>query len=70
MLNPDSVELEDDERKPIPEEYVDFKIMRLMGWDWWTLNRQPNFFIEQIRAFIAAEQRAENSRKEKNNYGR
>lgn len=57
------IELEDDERKPMPEEYLIFKVIRIMGWDYWTYQRQPDFFIEMCKAFIAAEQKAENDKR-------
>lgn len=42
----------------VPPEYNDFLIMREMGWDYWTFQSQPNFFIEQVRAFLFAENKA------------
>ena len=47
----------------MPDEYITFKVIKIMGWDYWTFQRQPDFFIEMCKAFIAAEQRAENERK-------
>jgi len=44
--------------KGLPDEYSEFCIMRAMGWDLKTLNKQPDGFIYMISAFIAAENKA------------
>jgi hypothetical protein len=47
-----------DDEISIPDEYIDFCVIREMGWDWWTYEMQPDFFIEQIFAFMSAEKKA------------
>lgn len=51
--------LEDDEGSGLPEEYGEFYIMRMMGWDYWTFQRQPKWFIEMCLYFMAAEIKAD-----------
>jgi len=36
--------------------------MREMGWDYFTFHKQPDFFIDMVYAFIAAERKADRMR--------
>ncbi len=62
LTNPADTFLEDDNIS-LPGEYNDFVIMREMGWDWWVFHRQPDFFIDMVKAFILAEQKAKQNRR-------
>jgi len=39
----------------IPMEYSRYKICRRMGWDYFTFNSQPAFFVEEIASCMEAE---------------
>lgn len=39
----------------VPQEYMDFLVMREMGWDWWTFQNQPAEWVELVELFIRAE---------------
>lgn len=45
----------DDDEISLPEEYLEFKLIRYMGWDWHTYKAQPDLFIHQCLAFMDAE---------------
>ncbi len=51
-------QLEDDEKIGPPDHYADFTIMREMGWDYWTFQKQPDFWVDICGAFIHAERHA------------
>lgn len=42
------------EERPLPKEFVDLEICQYMGWDYWTLQRQPSEFVELILIQMAA----------------
>lgn len=42
------------EKRP-SEEFGRFVICREMGWDWWTFENQPSFFIEEIAIILKQE---------------
>lgn len=37
------------------EEYDRYAICKMMGWDYYTFDRQPLIFLQHIRIFIAQE---------------
>jgi len=43
----------------IPEEYSRYVLCRKMGWDYYTYNAQPAFFVEQIADCINAEEKSQ-----------
>jgi len=65
-LGSNKVHLEDDERK-IPDEYIDFVIMREMGWDYLTYQNQPDDFLDLVLSFINAERMADIEKEKQKN---
>jgi hypothetical protein len=44
--------------------------MKEMGWDYWTFQNQPDWFINMIHAFLFAEKAAGAKLNNKDKYGR
>ena len=57
--------LEDDEIR-LPQEYSDFCLMRTMHWDYYTFEKQPDYFIYLCKKYIDAENRANDRMKLRN----
>jgi hypothetical protein len=50
----------------VPYEYSRYVICRRMGWDYFTFNSQPAFFINEISECMEAEDKAETIKQAKN----